>query len=147
MRPTNDPEQNGFDYVDNDNDGFTTPKADRRKSRFCNTPNTPSSGIRSTSFSARGSAVFYELTPSGSKNLVTRKEIQHKLEGIPNSERSPAVRNVKAETGKRLSLMLTPRPKAIMPASANDDFVFRMGTQQRPVLAKICDDKFSSDED
>lgn len=144
MRATNEPEQNDFDYVDNENDGFTTPKTDRRKSSFCN---TPSSGIRSSSFIARGSAVFYGLTPSGSKNVVSRKQIQHKLEGMPNSEGSPAVRNVKAETGKRLSLMLTPRPRAIMPASANDDLLYQMGTQQRPVIAKISDDCFASDED
>lgn len=145
MRPTNDSDQNAIDYVDNDNDGFTTPKTDRRKSRFCN---TPTSGTRSSSFSARGSAVLYELTPSSSKNMITSKEIQHKMEGISNIEGSPAVRNVKTETGKRLSLMLTPKPKAIMPASANDDLLFRMSTGQRPVLAKISDDNgFALDKD
>ncbi|XP_055312541.1 uncharacterized protein LOC129574485 [Sitodiplosis mosellana] len=124
------------DYDENDYDGFNTPG--RRKTRAPNTPST------SSSFTAQGSCIEVILTPSGSKNIVTRKEIQYKLnETMPNSaEKCPSVvRNVRADKGKRLSLMMTPQPKAIMPPEIQSDNLFQMGIVQRPLIARTTDDK------
>lgn len=146
-RPSNEPVSSTFsDYDDDDFNTFTTPTSNRRKSRVFN---TPSSTTNSSSFVASGKCVEILLTP-GSKNIVSRKEIHAKLEGtVPNSAKmnSRLVRNIRADKDKRLSLMITPPPKAIMPADSSEDGLIQLKIRQRPLLVKACDDTgFSVDK-
>lgn len=126
-----------FDYDENNCEDFATPN--RRRSKTVRQSHTPST---MSSFVAKACTKVV-LTPRGSKKIISKKEIECQLvKTMPNSAEKCPLRDVRVEKGKRLSLVFTAQPQAIMSAEAESDPdpIFQAGIAQRAIYVKSCKD-------
>lgn len=125
-----------FDYGEDDSQQFITPKTDHRKSRF----KTESPMNRMTSPATK--RVTLSLTPSRNAKTITAKQIKKQLndsfaeDELNVNECGLVARNVRAERGKYLSLVVTPKMKSITAGDQNDDPMAMIRSNQRPIILK-----------